>query len=100
MLRHQWNFQQFSSPQSMKPEEKLDLIKQEIKDLSSKKVQLEKKQWFYERWFVYEPELKEIETEIARLDKREGELYKVIQVLIINLECSIRKTNWTRKRLV
>lgn len=62
----------------------LDLIKQEITELSAKKVQLEKKQWFYERWLAKEPKIEAIETEIARLEKDKENYFEVIQVLTIN----------------
>jgi DNA repair exonuclease SbcCD ATPase subunit len=64
----------------MPPEEKLEKIQEELKQLSQKQLEMDKAQPFFYRLLATNPDLKAIKVEIARLEKREGELYKVIQV--------------------
>ncbi len=68
----------------MKPDEKLEVIEQEIKQLSAKQLELIKqhqKKPFYYRWLTSpDPDLEAINTQIAELKQDKKELYKVIQV--------------------
>jgi hypothetical protein len=79
----------------MKPDEKLELIEQEIKQLSTKQLELvkanqqqvktyEQQKTIYQQLFGQpplppDPELEAINTLITDLKRREGEYFKVIQ---------------------
>jgi hypothetical protein len=61
----------------------MKLIQEKLEILSAKQLEMieAQQQPFYYRWLaIPDPKLEAIKTEIARLEKREGELYKVIQV--------------------
>ena len=68
----------------MKPEEKLELIQEKLHTLSAKQLQMveaRQEQPFYYRWLATpDAKLEAIKTEIARLEKREENYFKVIQV--------------------
>ena len=70
----------------MPPDDRTELkaIQEEIKQLSQKQLEMVvayQNQPFYYRWLASpNPKLEAIKVEITRLEKREGELYKVIQV--------------------
>ena len=80
----------------MKPEDKLELIQKKLEKLSQKQLEFEKshqqriksheeQKTLYQHLFGQpplqpDPELQSVKDEIARLDKREFEYMKVIQV--------------------
>ena len=58
-------------------------IEEEIEALSTKKVELEKNLSIV-KWFTGDPELKEIDLQIARLEKDKENYVKVMQVVFPN----------------
>ena len=64
-------------------DEKIEQIQQELKQLSQKQVELSKahqQQFFLYRWFQGpDPELESVKDEITRLDRREQDIYKILQ---------------------
>jgi hypothetical protein len=64
----------------MKPEEKLEVIEKELLQLTAQQLELEEAQPLY-RWLLSDIKLKAITTQIARLEKQQGRLYDILQVL-------------------
>jgi len=67
-------------------DEKIEIkeIQQELKQLSQRQLELSKahqQQFFLYRWLQGpDPELQSVKDEIARLDRREQDIYKILQV--------------------
>lgn len=66
-----------------------ELKQQEIEYLSAKRSSLVEKPSSYFYDFVKDPKLEAIDTDIADLKRREDNYFKAIQVLGINVECSL-----------
>ena len=82
-------FENFRVNLKMTNDEKIEKIQQELKQLSQKQLELSKahqQQFFLYRWLQGpDPELQSVKEEIARLDKREVEYLKILQVKYISV---------------
>jgi hypothetical protein len=73
----------FFSQKKIMSKEEIEEIQQELKQLTQKHLEIERthqKQFFLYRWLQPDPELQSVKDEIARLDARELEYFKILQV--------------------
>lgn len=71
----------------MNARERIKIIQAKLEDLYAKKLQMKKNQSVF-RWFIPDYDLKDIQTQIADLEKDMENYFKIIQVLSTDLECS------------